>query len=460
VLVLVILAAAAATYQWDLGERWFGLGEPDPDTDPAAVAPPPGLVLPALESPAPVAGTPATGGLDPQKVRRAVAPVLRDDDLGREVLATVSGLDGRLLYSSGTGEAIPASTTKLLTTTAALEVLGPGHRFATTVVADGPGRIVLVGGGDPYLASKPVTAATYPPRADVATLAASTAKALKAAGRDRVRVGYDTSLFSGPAINPHWPDTYIPEGVVAPITSLWVDEGRPASGYGRVPDPAASAATVFAAALAKRGIEVVGVPTEERARADAPELAKVTSAPLSQIVERILDVSDNEAAEVLGHQVGLAATGRGSFDAGARSVLRVLDRLGVPVQGAEVYDGSGLSRENRIDPDTLAAVLETASRAEHPELRAVVTGLPVAGFTGSLTHRFDDPAGAAGLGAVRAKTGTLSNVSSLAGIVTDRDGHPMVFALMADRIALPDTLGARAALDDAAAALADCHCGG
>jgi D-alanyl-D-alanine carboxypeptidase/D-alanyl-D-alanine-endopeptidase (penicillin-binding protein 4) len=458
-LVLAILAAAVASFQFDLGERWFGLGEPDPTSDPAAVAPPPGLVLPALQAPAPVAGQSPRGGLAPAKVRRAVAPLLNDKDLGRDVLATVSGLDGILLFSSGTGEAIPASTTKLLTTTAALEVLGPEHTFATTVVAGGPRRIVLVGGGDPYLASKPVASSTYPHRADIQTLARATARKLHHQGRERVRIGYDASLFSGPAVNPHWPDTYIPEAVVAPITALWVDEGRPASGYGRVSDPAQSAAAAFAAALAKRGIEVIGSPTDMTARQNATELARVTSPPLSQIVERILDVSDNEAAEVLGHQVGLAETGRGAFDTGARSVLKVLDRLGVPVQGAKVYDGSGLSRENRIDPDTLAGVLEVAARAAHPELRAVVTGLPVAGFTGSLTYRFDDAAGAPGRGAVRAKTGTLSNVSSLAGVVTDRDGNPMVFAVMADRIKLVDTLGARDALDDFAAALAACHCG-
>ena len=59
---------------------------------------------------------------------------------------------------------------------------------------------------------------------------------------------------------------------------------------------------------------------------------------------------------------------------------------------------------------------------------------------------------------MRAKTGTLTGVSSLAGTVTDQDGTTMVFALMADRVKLPNTLDAREALDDAAAALAACHC--
>ena len=130
----------------------------------------------------------------------------------------------------------------------------------------------------------------------------------------------------------------------------------------------------------------------------------------------------------------------------------------MPVRGAEVYDGSGLSRDNRLDPDTITAVLQVAAAADHPELRPVLTGLPVAGFTGSLTERFGD-AGDAGRGLVRAKTGTLTGVSGLAGTVTDRTGTPMVFAVLADGIALVDTLDARAALDDLTSALAACRCG-
>ena len=102
-------------------------------------------------------------------------------------------------------------------------------------------------------------------------------------------------------------------------------------------------------------------------------------------------------------------------------------------------------------------MLRTASSDDRPELRSVVTGLPVAGFSGSLEDRFTTSA-PAGRGRVRAKTGTLTGVSALAGVATDRDGHPMVFVLMADRIVLEDTLGARAALDALAASLGACRC--
>ena len=131
--------------------------------------------------------------------------------------------------------------------------------------------------------------------------------------------------------------------------------------------------------------------------------------------------------------------------------------LGVPLQGAVLYDGSGLSRDNRLDPATLVAVLRLAASDDHPELRPVLTGLPVAGFTGSLEYRFADAAPPA-RGRVRAKTGTLTGVSALAGVATDLDGTSVAFVLVADRVALVKTLAARDALDAAAAAIAGCHC--
>ncbi len=457
VLVLSLLLAAGAAYRFDLGAEWFGTGEPDPGTDPAAVAPPNGLTLPALSAPDPVAEPDDDPGVVVRaRVQRAVASFLADADLGPHVVATVGSLDGSTTFvSAGGATAIPASTTKLLTTTAALAVLGPDHVFSTTVVREGRG-VVLVGGGDPLL-DRSTKGNAWPDRADVVTLAGATAKALREQGRNRVTVGYDDSLFSGPADNPAWPGDYVPDGVVSPITALWVDEGRDTDGFGYVADPSAVAAQEFADALARAGIEVTGPPAARRAGPGATELAHVDSAPLSQIVERVLAVSDNEGAEVLARHVGLATSGTGSSKAGTAAVLRTLTDLGVRTEGAEVYDGSGLSRENLLTADTLVDVLRLAASPDQPDLRSVLSGLPVAGFTGSLEFRAGDgPAQARGR--VRAKTGTLSGVSALAGFSTELGGSDLVFAVLADRVDLLDTLDARAALDDLGAALAGCRC--
>jgi len=457
-LVVALVAGGIAVWRLDLVDRWFD-DNPAPPVEPAAIAPPPGLDLPDVETPGlvarPLVDRPQ---LDTAAVRRAVQRYLGDRDLGRHVLAAVAPLGGgEAAYTLGSGLATPASTTKIVTTTAALYALGGDHVFETTVVPDGRRRVVLVGGGDPLLASRPAEETEYPQRADVVTLANRTAKSLKQKGIRTVRVGYDAGLFPGPAVNPNWRADYIPDAVVAPTTALWVDEGRPASGFGRVADPAAAAAAAFAQALTEAGIRVDGTP-EERAAPETKPIASVSSATLAQIVERILLVSDNEAAEVLLRHVGIAQEGEGSIEAGRRGVQRVLESQGIPLRSSVLYDGSGLSRDNLLDPRVLVDVLRLALDPAEPDLHWVLTGLPVAGFTGSLADRMDlGPPD--GLGRVRAKTGTLTGVTSLAGIAADVDGNAMVFVLMADRVRKNRDYFARVAMDNAAASLGACHCG-
>ncbi len=389
-LVVALVGGGLAAWRLDLVEPWYDhlfSDDPAPATGPDAIPPPPGLELPALTAPPPVE-PPLTppGPIDATLVEQALAPYLADPALGRHVVAAVADLTARRpVVRVGDGvAAVPASTTKLLTATAALAALGPETRFATRVVAGGKGRIVLVGGGDPFLASKPPPGSVYPERADVETLAAQTAAVLRQQGRTRVALGYDDSLFSEPSFNPAWPDSYLTENVVSRITALWVDEGRPAVGSARVDDPSLYAAQTFAAALVAQGIEVVGPPTHGVATGGR-DLASVESAPLREIVARVLEVSDNEAAEVLSHQVGKAVTGTGSFADGAAAIIQTLQGLGVPTRGIEVYDGSGLSRENRI----------TADGAGRRAARGVRPGAPGAercghGAAGRGLHRLPD----------------------------------------------------------------------
>ena len=457
VVVVLLVAAAAANLAFDLDERWFGLDHADPRQEPAAVLPPEGLDVAAGATAPPVATSSGGGPLSAVAVRRAVAPYVGEAALGRHLDVAVGALDSdQVVYRRGNGAVIPASTTKLLTATTALEELGPMARFRTTVRQSGR-RIVLVGGGDPFLVTDRAAAkGLYPVRATLDDLAARTAAALTAQGATTVRLGYDDSLFAAPRFNPAWPSTY-GHDVVPPITALWTDEGRGDDGR-YVSDPPQAAATAFATLLAAHGVTVRGAVQSTTTTATDTEVAAVESAPLGEIVEHTLAVSDNNAAEVIAHHVGLAVGQDGSFAGGAVAVMQVLDRLGVDTTGSSVYDGSGLSRRNRLTAETLLDVLRTAASAEHPELRQVITGLPVAGFTGSLQWRFDD-APAAARGRVRAKTGTLTGVSGLAGIASDVDGNLMAFVAIADKVAVPDTLAARRDLDRIAAALGSCHCG-
>ena len=468
-LALLLVAGVAG---WQLG--WFDrfLDEDrDRPVDPATVAPPPGVDVPPVRKPRVVAPAADDARLDVAAVDAAVSGFLADRDLGRNVLAAVAPLTGGTARfsssSSGVEVGIPASTTKVVTSAVALFLLGPDHVFETrTVLQRGRGapQLVLVGGGDPFLLSSPQsqwgtsTEATFAPKkADVVTLARRTARSLRDDGVRRVRLGYDDSLFSGPTANPHWRADYIPDDIVSPITALWVDEGRDPIGYGRVSDPSFTAAAVFAQALADAGITLVGTPEATVADSGAGDVASVSSAPLAQVVQRIIEVSDNEATEVLLRHAGLADQGDGSFVGGQAAVERVLRANGIGMRGSVLYDGSGLSRENRMSPQLLVDVIRWAASDDHPDLRAVVTSLPVAGFTGSLADRFDQGA-AAGPGRVRAKTGTLTGVTSLAGIAVDLVGSLLVFAMIADKVR-PSRGGlAQISMDNAAAALGACSC--
>jgi D-alanyl-D-alanine carboxypeptidase/D-alanyl-D-alanine-endopeptidase (penicillin-binding protein 4) len=463
--LLLLTAGGYAAYDAGWLDRYLGR---DADVAPAAIPPPEGVDLPAAVPPRPVLDEAlpvdaAAAVPTPRQVRRQLAARLRDRDLGRHlgVLVQPLGEDRDLLRVGGGDLFTPASSLKLLTTATALELMGPAHRFSTTAVR-GPGRrgrgtVVLVGGGDPLLTqAPPADASEWPEQATLRDLARRTARQLRADGVRRVRLGYDATLFTGPAVSPAWERDYVPNDVVSPISALWVDEGRDDPDLAaRSDDPAAEAAAAFGAELKRAGLRVARRVAPTRAPADAQVLATVRSAPLAQLVQHVIEVSDNEAAEVLLRHAGLAAGRQGSFAGGSAAVRATLGRLGVDMSGVRIHDGSGLSRRNRLTLDSLVQTLQLAASPQQTDLRRVVSGLPVAGFNGSLEFRFVTT-GQDGRGLVRAKTGTLTGVHALVGTTSGADGVPLVFAAVADRVRPIDTLDARADLDALTAAIATC----
>ncbi|MBW8737292.1 MAG: D-alanyl-D-alanine carboxypeptidase/D-alanyl-D-alanine-endopeptidase [Streptomyces turgidiscabies] len=415
-----------------------------------------GAPAPAPSAPIVLAGLgSATGTLRAAPAGRALAavldPLLRNPALGtHQKAAVVDVATGKRLYGLRAGEAlVPASTTKIATAVAALSAMGPDHRLTTRAALEpDTSELVLVGGGDPTL-----TARTDPEGwASLRTLADATATALEKRGVRQVTLSYDTTLYAGPELHPIGADN---GGNLAPVSALMADEARTndsTSGTAdRSTEPAADAARTFAALLAKHGVKTTS-PGPSKATGRATTLAKVSSPPLSALVERMLTNSDNDLAEALARQTALATGVRPDFAGGARAVRTQLGKLGLPLSGARFADGSGLNRADRLTPNLLTALLAKAGDPAHPELRPALTGLPVAGFTGTLSTRYTD--GAAGV--VRAKTGTLTGVNALAGTVVDRDGRLLAFAFLA-----ADTTSAtqaQAALDRAATALAACGC--
>jgi D-alanyl-D-alanine carboxypeptidase/D-alanyl-D-alanine-endopeptidase (penicillin-binding protein 4) len=381
---------------------------------------------------------------------------------------------GQVLYSaSASALATPASTTKVVTAVASLAALGPDARFTTTVRQVGD-TVVLVGGGDPTLAVNEYPSSDYPRPATLAQLAAGTARALKAQGRRSVRLGYDTALFSGPDMAQGWTDSLISTGNVTPVVALEADQGRltlsgaledsddPVNFRPRTTDPVGMTVAAFTGLLAHDGITVAGAPAETAAPASAPVLASVSSPPLVEIAEQMLQESNNLIAENLARHVAIALGMPATFTGGARAELTELRRLGVTTP-LSLVDGSGLSPSDAIAPQTLIRVLRLA--AGTPKLRGAITGLPVAGFSGTLSAGGSVFGGIGGIasgtarGVVRAKTGNLATVATLAGLVYDRSGDLLIFAIMAPQVPSADQLQQAAdAIDTAAAGLARCGC--
>lgn len=402
------------------------------DSPPPAPAP---SVLPLAPS---VSARPT-----PQGVQEAIGPLVRRG-LGRASVIVVDPVSGEVLLDArGDRPRIPASTTKLATATAALDVLGSQTRLSTVVYRDD--RVVtLVGGGDPTLT-----------RADLAELARVVAEDVGT--QTVVTVRYDASAFTGPTLGPDWPTSFPRLGVVAPVTALMVDQGRVRPGASsRVDDPARQAGTLFADLLRAEGLKVRRVRAGTLDTTTAREVARVESAPVADIVQQTLTDSDNTAAEVLAHLVGGKLVGEASFAGGARATEQALESAGIDIAGVDLADGSGLSRANRIPASTLADILATAVTTPDPDLSLLPQGLAVAGLTGTLADRFTSAATRPGRGFVQAKTGTLTGVSSLAGTVRDAEGRTLVFAMIDDRARSLNQV--RATMDTVASRLATCGC--
>jgi D-alanyl-D-alanine carboxypeptidase/D-alanyl-D-alanine-endopeptidase (penicillin-binding protein 4) len=254
-------------------------------------------------------------------------------------------------------------------------------------------------------------------------------------------------------VSPGWEKSYVTERIVTPVSALWVDQ-RGFIGDEDSDLPAPLAAKDFAERLEKAGISVEGDPTAGRALAGAATVASVRSATVAQITEHMLASSDNEAAEVLLRQAAIGAGRPGTFADGIATVRSTLESRGIDTAGLILNDGSGLSRKNRISPVTLAQAIAKAGADDRTA--SLVEGLPTAHFSGTLSRRFNHSPD--GDGVVRAKTGTLSGVHSLAGYVQDRNGVPIAFAVMADAAKDISDVAAEAALDAVPAALADCAC--
>lgn len=346
----------------------------------------------------------ASAGPLPLTTRLANALAVRGAPAESSAAVAVDLLNGRTIFARNPDLPLaPASNEKLFVTYAALVTLGPTYRFRTQLLGDGyqrdgvwHGDLVLKGFGDPTLTS-----------AGLAELVAQ----LKRQGIRHVtgRVLGDESWFDRRRTAPGWKSSfYLWES--PPLSALIVD-GDVYQQHLAI-HPALAAAGTLRRLLRTHHVTAgpVGVG---RAATGATVLGTIQSEPLSRIVQTMDLTSDNLTAELLVKELGAEGGDGGTTAAGLAVTIRDLAAAGVPLTGVRLYDGSGLSEDDRTTVRALAALLLGIWRNQ--ELHNIVLrSLPVAGVSGTLKDRFETgPAH----GMVRAKTGTTDIATALSGYV-------------------------------------------
>ncbi|BBZ50696.1 D-alanyl-D-alanine carboxypeptidase/D-alanyl-D-alanine-endopeptidase [Mycobacterium heidelbergense] len=421
VLAFVAAVVAAATF--------FTTGGHGAGAAHAPVPPPrPPTVKPGMVPVADTAETPSPGG-----VGAALAPAAADPNLGRLGGRITDASTGKELWQVADDvPLVPASTNKVLTAAAALLTLDRQARISTRVVAGGPnpqGPVVLVGAGDPTLSAAPPDVPTWyrgaPRISDLV-------EQVRRSGVTPTAVQVDTSAFSGPTMAQGWDPSDVDNGDIAPIESAMIDAGRiqPTTvNSRRSRTPALDAGRELAKGL---GLDPAAV-TIATAPSGARQLAVVQSAPLVQRLSEMMDHSDNVMAECIGREVAAAINRPRSFAGAVDAVTNRLSTAHVDTTGAALTDSSGLSVDDRLTAKTLDGVVQAAAGPDQPPLRALLDLLPIAGGSGTLADRFLDPATNQGpAGWLRAKTGSLTAINSLVGVLTDRSGRVLTFAFISN----------------------------
>ncbi|SHG86717.1 D-alanyl-D-alanine carboxypeptidase/D-alanyl-D-alanine endopeptidase [Ferrimonas marina] len=391
--------------------------------------------------------------------------------------------EGQVEYSHG-GDLLvpPASTTKLLTATAAWLSLGPEFRFHTQFLGTKPVNgvladdLVLRMSGDPTLS-----------RSDLYRLL----QQLQALGVTRIRgdLLLDGSQFQGYTMAQGWPWDDLGICFAAASSALMLDSGcakarlqrreqsyrlelapwlpialshqitlAPPSPYCplelthggenryqlrgcfdkdlplaiAIADPEAYLTAVLTQQLAELGIRLDGTIRAVTEPRQAPLLVEHRSVALDKLLRRVLADSNNQISDSLFRHIALAEGKPDSgFQASAIAVKQVLLReLALPLGNVALYDGSGLSRYNLIRAQDLAQLLRHWHQDER--LAPLLPLLPTAGQDGTLRRR----AGLAPVtGQYRGKSGTFAQVRNLAGVVTRADGSELIVVQMVSGIA-------------------------
>jgi len=392
---------------------------------------------------------PTTPVLSARRFPGALQAVTSDADLVSSIdlyLSKVVGStcalieqDGRVIYRHNESDSFaPASTQKLATALAAIDILGADRTYSTRFVAAKEpkngiidGDLYVIGGGDPLFTTTGYKTVFDDPDQFTEDFVAL-ADTLADAGVKQISGGIigDDSRYDAVRWVPTWPSRYQQGDRVAPLSALLVNDGS--TGYSDSPtDPtttrkAGDSPLLFAQTLRTvlngRGIKVVGGASTGRAPKDAKEVASFESVPMTKVLSEMLTDSDNTTAELVTKEIGLESKGQGTTAAGIEAIKESLTRQGFDVSRLVMLDGSGLDLGNRMSCSLDLALVSAVSRV--PELSGA---LPVGGRSGTLRKRM---LASASTGRVRAKTGTLTSVNALAGFADTPQGNVLTFSFI------------------------------
>lgn len=364
--------------------------------------------------------TPFLLGISPEEqawVRRSINSLLNKQGLSRHVGITITSLrDQTPWYTHAAQETfVPASNQKLCTSAAALWLLGPEHRFTTKLLTNGyrkrstlVGTLFLKGSGDPTLTHQAIQGL------------------IRQLKRQKIRhirgnLALDLSNFDMVSFHPYWFGSYRNKGWCPHVTALLVDR---------------SCSPRYINMLVRRackryGIMLTGKLILRKAPETAAVLATHQSEPLKEIIKPLLKRSDNLYAECLFKTIGAERFGApGTWEKGSKAVIEILqEHIGIDASRIHIVDGSGISHKNQLAPDNFTSLLCWCR--SQPFFKDFLDALPTAGRDGTLKYRMTQPGIATH---IKAKTGTLSDVSSLSGYIIAHDKTPLVFSIMSNKV--------------------------
>ena len=293
----------------------------------------------------------------------------------------------------------PASNTKLVTTAAALNILGPEYQFESAIYTDGKiekgvlkGNLHLHIDHDFTWSTRFYSAGDVPMRGLIQQI--RDAGIHKITG-DVIVSGY--VVYGGLAT-----------GTLSTITHL------------------KRAGNQFGALLKKSKISYGGLHIQQSAKTEGKKIASWLSPVLSEAIVPLNRASHNEYADMLMLAIGDKTSHTNTYEAGAKGVKAWLKDAGLSVKGFEIHDGSGLSHDNRMTADFFTNLVKYMLQS--PVGREWAASMAIAGYDGTYGGRLaiDD-----GKGRVYAKSGTLRDTISGSGFFVNRhDGHTYAFSII------------------------------